>query len=601
MTSASGQPGGWSKDHPASSRMLPASRRRLVTRWTAIIAALAISLGMALGANRPALAAATSSPGTGSASLSVAAGTSQLWEGLFEPSGPSYWCSVGDYSRSVIPTNIPNQLSITSVCQLNTNLSMYLWAGHTDNGYGSTDTTCTDVQGPANDADIDPSGVALECSNGSSSDSQPYITATDSNGNQLGYVNWDLWARLYGTSGTIQGSGITYSVSSSSLTITTSCCSASNSLTLDPVPTFTATTSWVEIAEAVIPANYDGNGQPQEDCLYVDNQSSCEFNFGGVGLASFNYGPSYNNGDSPLAYWGWGLWPDQTVLDSPPSWSEFGSLGCPGVAASQCSGVETGSGLAVPADCNDTGTMAGSGTGAGSCVWASMAAYWYAMITAISNASGSGAYTGSGPAGTACAGGVIMPLSGACKPGLGTIPTADCSAYSTSVTDFGADVQWLWCSLTNGFITVVNWVLIAIDAIIDMIYPNVATDETSFTTFGTTLATHVPFSYIAGVFSALGGFFQPTSSSPSTTISLPSTWGGWSFTIDLEALTAPIAQYRDVLGAFVVFFGSLAIFAEIRRLAGLAGVGAEGGNAGDEGGGSDDSGDGEMGWGGWPL
>jgi RHS repeat-associated protein len=178
---------------------------------------------------------------------------------------------------------------------------------------------------------------------------------------------WSLWANLIGTSGSL-GNLLSFSISGSgateSLTITGQ---NDYSVTLDPAPLFTQETSWVEIS-GVIPA--DGNGW----CLDVDGTDDCDAG------NPFPYGGNLQF-TAVRAYWGIGYWADGTpMLGQPPTWADFGSLGCPGLS-SGCSSVTDDGVQVVPADCSDVGTVS---IGGGECTWADLPAYWYAMIGSIS-------------------------------------------------------------------------------------------------------------------------------------------------------------------------------------------------------------------------
>lgn len=517
-----------------------------------LMASLATMLTLNFLLPRAALAATPPEPHpTTTATLTDS--TDQLFNGLYAPTGPDTWCQLG--MAATIQLNDNQTAGINSTgCQIvgpdDGGLSVVGQNSNADHPNPPFFTTCQGEQGPANEADIDPSGVAIHCTNYDGEGENAYVHINLAGPGFSAHTDAStVWADLYGTSGYL-GNG-TYTVTGTGSTQTLSITIGGNTVTLSPPPAFTQATGWVEITT-----------DTTTQCLYIDNAPpSCgghtswitDLDIGGAGSPS----------PAPYQWWGYGAWQDAVVaaVADPPTWADFGSLGCPGVSGTLCAAVNYDGTPVVPANCADAGTIPTTGVDAGDCTWADLPAYWFAMINEISLGSAGGAYEGTGPAGTACPGGVIMPLTGDCKPGIGTIPLQDCSADSLSL-DIGADFQWFSCNFGNVIDTIANWALIAVDAIIDLIYPNIATLQTQTTTLQATLNTHIPFNYIGGSIADLIATFASISPvSPD----LSYTFFGHTENIDLTGALSNAEPWRPLMAALVWLLFGVAMIGQIRR------------------------------------
>ena len=287
-----------------------------------------------------------------------------LYDDLYAPAGPHDWCQMGGPSTTGT-FNVNNLYGAslgTDGCQ-NPPESDTLSLGASDPWAPSENMTCAAVQGPAGDADIDPSGEALQCT-------QPAGEATEdlsAPGEQAGGdQQWSLWANLIGTGGSI-GNFLSFTIAGTAPNFTSLTVNATSgaSVTLDPIPAFTLATGWIEIS------GYQSTGSAW--CFDVDGTQDCS-------NASFPYGGNLYF-TSVRAYWGVGYWTNNAdTLDLPPTWSDFGALGCPGLS-SGCSPLSDNGVQVVPADCSDVGTVSVAGS---ECTWANLPAYWFARIGSIS-------------------------------------------------------------------------------------------------------------------------------------------------------------------------------------------------------------------------
>ncbi len=340
-------------------------------RKLALVMSVAFVVGL-VGARAEYVAAASSTPRVEATraiqavadSSSVSVGN--LYNDLHAPTDPTDWCSIGGPSTPAA-VQPGYGLGISQYCPQLTPSDDY----HVATWSGSNTTSCVGDQGPADDAASDPSGIALSCSNGE----QGAIIMDDSG--LPTSQNWTLWADLTGASGAIETSGewwLTWGLTGSAPNQTLSVTLGPFTVALDPIPAFTEDTSWAEITETWNPAT-------NTECLDVDSQQSCVAGDGGIGLPKLNFEDSNPTPAAPDAYWGYGFWPSSDgVLVSPPPWSDFGSLGCPGLSTG-CSPVANNGIQVVPASCSDSGTVAIAGTQM--CTWDNLSAYWFAMIGSI--------------------------------------------------------------------------------------------------------------------------------------------------------------------------------------------------------------------------
>ena len=216
--------------------------------------AVAVVVGLAGGRAQHVAAVASVSPQIGTpAPPSQAAVTdsslgsvSDLYSSLYAPTDPTDWCSIGGPPSPGIGIDDNGSLSLAPWCQAQNGRTAPYITGATN--YELDTTTCTGVQGPAGDASIDPSGLALNCVlNSGGSNGPPFLNPST---NENGYLDWTIWALITGTTGTIGGwnSGeIDYFVTGSGLEVT----SDYNGLavTLTPPTSFTQETNWLEISQ----------------------------------------------------------------------------------------------------------------------------------------------------------------------------------------------------------------------------------------------------------------------------------------------------------------------------------------------------------------
>jgi hypothetical protein len=96
------------------------------------------------------------------------ASTSDLYQSLYAPTDPAAWCNLGSetgytwyYTGDNQPSGTYDMSPNCSPAQSSGTYMIHAWAN--DQQPNNQETTCTGVQGPAGDADTDPSGIALFC------------------------------------------------------------------------------------------------------------------------------------------------------------------------------------------------------------------------------------------------------------------------------------------------------------------------------------------------------------------------------------------------------------------------------------------------------
>jgi RHS repeat-associated protein len=299
---------------------------------------------------------------------SSAVNVQNLYDGLYAPANPDSWCSLGNGYTSFS--------DIESNCEQPGFNDLHMYPANS----GGTDS-CNQVQGPASDADIDNSGIALQCI--TVPPTGPYYgPSVSTSGPET--PDWSVWALLTGSQGLIASTAgscwIWYSVSGDSITVN-SC--SSTSVTISPIPTFTQLTGWAELSDYY-------NTLTSSYCFSVDGYQDCENQADSVGQLVYGENSAtnggwgyYASGTGVTAYWGLGQWaPDNDQLTNSPTWAAYGALGCPGLS-SGCSPVTDNGIPVVPASCSASGTIPVTGTG--DCTWANLPAYWFAMIGSIAS------------------------------------------------------------------------------------------------------------------------------------------------------------------------------------------------------------------------
>jgi RHS repeat-associated protein len=324
---------------------------------------------VAAASTSPQLSAPPAQPAAVTDSSAVAEG---LYQSLYVPTNPDLWCglgwqggdfSLGDNGSLVINGDCqqigPEDGGVTVVAQ-NSNVSHPL----------PFQTACNAAQGPAGDGDADPSGIGLSCANYDTEGEDAYVNVNFSDPDNLDAES--AWVDLYGTGGRLLGGNsgsedytITGTGSSEILTVSLD----NNTITLSPPPAFTQATGWIELTETQDPG-----------CLYVDNQGPV-CGGGGSPYSQLAFGGAIAPQPAPTQWWGFGEWQDQYTVADPPTWADFGALGCPGAGTSGCAPLDDNGTDVVPASCADVGTTQVGGTGL--CTWSDLSAYWFAMITAI--------------------------------------------------------------------------------------------------------------------------------------------------------------------------------------------------------------------------
>ncbi|MGA3184698.1 MAG: DUF6531 domain-containing protein, partial [Candidatus Dormibacteria bacterium] len=341
-----------------------------------------------VGARAEYVAAASSTPRVeATRAIQAAADSSSvsvgnLYNDLYAPTDPYMWCSDGTastpsdtvvgggfgadtgVSATLPPCTVPGNGQAPSV--------------DIENGVNSGDTwSCPGIEGPADDADIDPTGIGLTCNY----NNPAAIMNLSFNQDVIDpHTSWSTWALLSSPNGQINNynSPLSYSVVGTTLTVQWN---GNLTVILAPAPTFTLQTSWALITLTV------GNGDDQT-CLSVDGQATCtDGNDGRTGgLSSVFIANSANDNPASDGYWGTGEWKgpsSATVLAAPPTWADFGAIGCPGIAVADCNPVDFNGTPSLPAACGDFATEPATGIDTSDCVWDNLSAYWFAMIGSI--------------------------------------------------------------------------------------------------------------------------------------------------------------------------------------------------------------------------
>jgi hypothetical protein len=112
---------------------------------------------------------------------------------------------------------------------------------------------------------------------------------------------------------------------------------------------------------------------------------------------------------------------------------------------------------------------------------------------------------------------------------------------------------------------VVDTLVTVINGVVDILIPG--TDAlTPWEHLGATLNGTPPFSYVAGIVEAMGTLFQSPAATPTISFNLP-VYGGSAtapVAVNLVTLTQEAAPYRGIMAGFIILFGSMAIYAEIK-------------------------------------
>jgi hypothetical protein len=251
------------------------------------------------------------------------------------------------------------------------------------------------------------------------------------------------------------------------------------------------------------------------------------------------------------AVWGYGMWESNATFFSPVNASSIASHAPNG----QCYSPTNGSLVNCLSFQGDTwpyvlwsgafGLNAGGLNGTG-------------ISTSTTN-SGWGGTTSSG--GVPCSGAATQaPLSGDCKLQVPKLAQTDCSQYSLSITDVGADVSWLSCQLGDVFKSAINGVIYGVDAIIDLIEPGPNIFNPITALLGT-LQTHAPFGYLYGAVDAVGNMFSASSQSPNLSVTL------WGRTIPVHVSDAMqwLVPYRTVMAAGIYVTTAGAVIQSVRK------------------------------------
>ncbi len=355
-------------------------------RKLALVMAFAFVVGL-VGARAQYVAAASSSPRVDAPRAqqavtdSSAINVSNLYDDLYDPTNPGLWCADG--STTTLTGTINGPYSGASA-DLPLNDCVYGSFGNgsdpavvmAQQNMGDT-WSCPGIEGPAGDADIDPSSIGLTCDY---SDEHAIMYLDLNQGYIDPHTSWSTWALLSSPNGEINGYNPTlnYSVTGSDVTVTYE---GNLSVTLSPAPTFTLDTSW-----AVITLTVDGS----QTCLSVDGQATCEQGNGGTtgGISSLNIASSANNQPASDGYWATSEWAGTIAADvvaAPPTWADYGGLGCPRLASSACQPVDYNGTTSVPAACGAFATEPATGVDSSNCVYDNLSAYWFAMIGSIAS------------------------------------------------------------------------------------------------------------------------------------------------------------------------------------------------------------------------
>lgn len=217
-------------------------------RKLALVMAFAFVVGL-VGARAQYVAAASSSPRVDAPRAqqavtdSSAINVSNLYDDLYDPTNPGLWCADG--STTTLTGTINGPYSGASA-DLPLNDCVYGSFGNgsdpavvmAQQNMGDT-WSCPGIEGPAGDADIDPSSIGLTCDY---SDEHAIMYLDLNQGYIDPHTSWSTWALLSSPNGEINGYNPTlnYSVTGSDVTVTYE---GNLSVTLSPAPTFTLDTS----------------------------------------------------------------------------------------------------------------------------------------------------------------------------------------------------------------------------------------------------------------------------------------------------------------------------------------------------------------------
>ena len=269
-----------------------------------LMASLATMLTLNFLLPRAALAAPPPEPHpTTTATLTDYTPPNQLFNGLYAPTSPDTWCQLGMATPIRLDDNQVAGINSTG-CQIvgpdDDGLSVVGQNSNADHTDPPFFTTCQGEQGPANEADIDPSGVAIHCTNYDGEGENAYVHINLAGPGFSAHTDAStVWADLYGTSGYL-GNG-TYTVTGTGSSQTLSITEGGNTVTLSPPPAFTQATGWVEITT-----------DTTTQCLYIDNAPpSC----GGhtSWITDLDIGGDGSPSPAPYQWWGYGAWQDATV------------------------------------------------------------------------------------------------------------------------------------------------------------------------------------------------------------------------------------------------------------------------------------------------